>query len=135
MLAAVLAVVTVAGYVGWSHFYENGIRWVARGDTKGGQTPVIPVTVAQAQTADFAVYLNGLGTVQPYETVTVHSRVDGELTKVAFKQGQMVSEGELLAQIDPREKGAGRSESEKRAAQSAALYHPQQRGILDAPAA
>jgi membrane fusion protein, multidrug efflux system len=103
MLAAVLAVVTVAGYVGWSHFYGNGIRWVARGDTKGGQTPVaIPVTVAQAQTADFAVYLNGLGTVQPYETVTVHSRVDGELTKVAFKQGQMVSEGELLAQIDPR---------------------------------
>jgi membrane fusion protein, multidrug efflux system len=103
MLAAVLAVVTVAGYVGWSHFYGNGIRWAARGDTKGGQTPVaIPVTVAQAQTADFAVYLNGLGTVQPYETVTVHSRVDGELTKVAFKQGQMVSEGELLAQIDPR---------------------------------
>jgi membrane fusion protein, multidrug efflux system len=103
MLAAVLAVVTVAGYVGWSHFYGNGIRWVARGDTKGGQTPVaIPVTIAQAQTADFAVYLNGLGTVQPYETVTVHSRVDGELTKVAFKQGQMVSEGELLAQIDPR---------------------------------
>jgi membrane fusion protein, multidrug efflux system len=103
ILAGVLAVVVVAGYVGWSHFYGNGIRWAARGDTKGGQTPVaIPVTVAQAQTADFAVYLNGLGTVQPYETVTVHSRVDGELTKVAFKQGQMVSEGELLAQIDPR---------------------------------
>jgi multidrug efflux system membrane fusion protein len=100
---AVLVAVAGAGYIGWSHFYGNGIGWAARGDTKGGQTPVaIPVTIAQAQTADFPVYLNGLGTVQPYETVTVHSRVDGELTKVAFKQGQMVSEGELLAQIDPR---------------------------------
>jgi membrane fusion protein, multidrug efflux system len=98
-----MAVAAVAGYVGWSHFYGSGIRSADRSDTKGGQTSVaIPVTIAQAQTADFAVYLNGLGTVQPYETVTVHSRVDGELTKVAFKQGQMVSEGELLAQIDPR---------------------------------
>jgi membrane fusion protein, multidrug efflux system len=100
---AVLVAVAGAGYINWSHFYGNGIGRAARGDTKGGQTPVaIPVTIAQAQTADFPVYLNGLGTVQPYETVTVHSRVDGELTKVAFKQGQMVSEGELLAQIDPR---------------------------------
>lgn len=100
---AVLVAVAGAGYLGWSHFYGNGIRWAAGGGTKGGQKPVaIPVTIAQAQTADFPVYLNGLGTVQPYETVTVHSRVDGELTKVAFKQGQMVSEGELLAQIDPR---------------------------------
>jgi multidrug efflux system membrane fusion protein len=102
MLASVLAV-AIAGYVGWSTFYGNGARWAASGNSKNGQTPVaIPVTISQARTADFSVYLNGLGTVQPYETVTVHSRVDGELTKVAFKQGQMVSEGELLAQIDPR---------------------------------
>jgi membrane fusion protein, multidrug efflux system len=102
MLASVLAV-AIAGYVGWSTFYGNGARWAASGNSKNGQTPVaIPVTISQARTADFSVYLNGLGTVQPYETVTVHSRVDGELTKVAFTQGQMVSEGELLAQIDPR---------------------------------
>ena len=64
--------------------------------------PPIPVTVAQVKTADFPVYLNGLGTVEPFRTVTVRSRVDGEITKVAFKQGQMIKEGDLLVQIDPR---------------------------------
>jgi multidrug efflux system membrane fusion protein len=54
------------------------------------------------QTADFPVYLNGLGVVEPYDTVTVSSRVDGEVVKVDFKQGQMVKEGDILAQIDPR---------------------------------
>jgi membrane fusion protein, multidrug efflux system len=98
-LAAGLALIGVGGYFGWQHFYGNGSR--AAGEPERF-AQAIPVTVAQAQTADFAIYLNGLGTVQPYETVTVHSRVDGELTKVAFRQGQMVSEGDLLAQIDPR---------------------------------
>jgi multidrug efflux system membrane fusion protein len=64
--------------------------------------PGIPVTVATVQTADFAVYLNGLGTVEPYETVTVNSRVDGEIVKVAFRQGQMVNQGDVLVEIDPR---------------------------------
>ena len=54
------------------------------------------------QKADFPVYLNGLGTVQPYDTVTVRSRVDGQIIKVAFKQGRMVKEGDTLVQIDPR---------------------------------
>jgi membrane fusion protein, multidrug efflux system len=101
-LLAVMMAITLGGYFGWRHFYDNGTR--TRGQTSaGGQELIaIPVTIAQAQTVDFPVYLNGLGTVEPYETVTVHSRVDGELTKVAFRQGQMVSEGDLLAQIDPR---------------------------------
>jgi membrane fusion protein, multidrug efflux system len=64
--------------------------------------PAIPVTVAKVKTGDFPVYLNGLGTVEPFVTVTVRSRVDGEVTKVTFKQGQMVKEGNLLVQIDPR---------------------------------
>jgi multidrug efflux system membrane fusion protein len=102
MLVAVL----VAGALGlgWRHFYGNGRDAAEESEThRSGRTPVaIPVSVAEAQTADFPVYLNGLGTVQPYETVTVRSRVDGELTKVSFKQGQMVNEGDLLAQIDPR---------------------------------
>ena len=102
-LAAIVMAVAFGSYFGWRHF-SNGIGTAADGRTnQGRQTPVsIPVTIAQAQTADFQVYLNGLGTVQPYETVTVRSRVDGELTKVAFRQGQMVNEGDLLAQIDPR---------------------------------
>jgi RND family efflux transporter MFP subunit len=64
--------------------------------------PAIPVTVAKVKTGDFPVYLNGLGTVEPFVTVTVRSRLDGEVTKVTFKQGQMVKEGDLLVQIDPR---------------------------------
>ncbi len=104
MLVAAPVAVALGGYVGWHQFYWSVTGAAAREETKrGSQTSVpIPVSVAQAETADFPVYLNGLGTVQPYETVTVHSRVDGELTKVVFKQGQMVNEGDLLAQIDPR---------------------------------
>ena len=46
--------------------------------------------------------LAGIGTVQAYNTVTIHARVDGELTSVAFREGQDVKKGDLLAQIDPR---------------------------------
>ena len=62
----------------------------------------IPVVVADATTADFPVYLTGLGTVTPLATVTVRSRVDGQLLRVDFKEGQLVKEGEVLAEIDPR---------------------------------
>lgn len=51
---------------------------------------------------DLPVYLQGLGTVQAYYTVTITARVDGELDKVDFKEGQEVKKGDLLAQIDPR---------------------------------
>jgi len=66
-----------------------------------GPAPV-PVVTQTIQNADFPVYLNGLGTVQPYRTVTVRSQVDGQVIKVEFRQGQMVNEGDLLVQIDPR---------------------------------
>jgi len=63
---------------------------------------VVPVVVAAAQRGDLPVYFNGIGTVTAFNTVTVRSRVDGQLTSVAFKEGQFVHEGDLLAQIDPR---------------------------------
>jgi multidrug efflux system membrane fusion protein len=64
--------------------------------------PVIAVAAVAATQGDFPVYLTGLGTVTALRTVTVRSRVDGELVRVAFKEGQMVQEGDLLAEIDPR---------------------------------
>ena len=62
----------------------------------------IAVDTAAAARADVPVYLSGLGTVQAFYTVTVTARVDGELQKVAFTEGQTVHKGDLLAQIDPR---------------------------------
>jgi len=60
-----------------------------------------PVHTAIVETKSFPVVLNGLGTVQATNTVTVRSRVDGQIERVAFEEGQMVNEGELLVQIDP----------------------------------
>lgn len=64
--------------------------------------PNIAVDIAAVTHADVPVYLTGLGTVQAFYTVTVTARVDGELQKVAFTEGQTVHKGDLLAQIDPR---------------------------------
>jgi membrane fusion protein, multidrug efflux system len=102
-LVVALVAVVLGSYLGWRHFYGDAETSASRDAKMGTLKPVaIPVTYAQVQTADFPVYLNGLGTVEPYDTVTVSSRVDGEVTKIAFKQGQMVEQGDILAQIDPR---------------------------------
>ena len=85
------------GLAGWQHFHSKSTEAAA----SPGPTPV-PVTVAQVKRSDFPVYLTGLGTVQPYDTVTVRSRVDGEVTEVGFKQGELVKQGQVLVQIDPR---------------------------------
>ena len=68
----------------------------------GGAGMTVPVVVATAQKGDLPVYLIGLGTVTAFNTVTVRSRVDGQIVKVNFTEGQFVREGDALIEIDPR---------------------------------
>ena len=84
------------------------LGWYFRSGPSAGVTPQrpvapsVPVAAALAERRDFPIFLTGLGAVQAYNIVTVKARVDGHLEKVAFVEGQTVSEGEVLAQIDPR---------------------------------
>lgn len=85
-----------------------GLYWLfARGANHGGDkkeepTPPVPVSAAIVAATDLKVYLNGLGTVTPLNTVTIKTRVDGALTRILFREGEHVKAGELLTQIDPR---------------------------------
>jgi multidrug efflux system membrane fusion protein len=63
---------------------------------------VVPVVVATATKGDLPVFLNGLGNVTAFNTVTVRSRVDGQIVKINFTEGQYVKEGDSLVEIDPR---------------------------------
>ncbi|HEV2230221.1 MAG TPA: efflux RND transporter periplasmic adaptor subunit [Steroidobacteraceae bacterium] len=94
-LAAAAALVVIAA-LGW-HFLA---AWPTA-PAVAKPTPVA-VDVAAVERADVPVYLEGLGTVQAFYTVTVTARVDGQIEKVAFKEGQHVKKGDLLVQIDPR---------------------------------
>lgn len=71
------------------------------GNDKGGGRAV-PVIAALSRQGDMPVYLNGLGSVTAFNTVTVRSRVDGEIIKIAFTEGQLVKKDDLLVEIDPR---------------------------------
>ncbi len=73
----------------------------ASGQGQSGPAPIL-VSVTPVKWVDFPVILESLGQVQAYNTVLVRARVDGQIEKIAFKEGQMVKEGDLLAQIDPR---------------------------------
>src|SRR5450631_3757438 len=96
-----IAAVGLLGYFGWQRFHGENQTTAANTAQKAAR-PVVRVTVAPVQKADFPVYLTGLGTVQGFNTVLVRTRVDGQIDKVAFKEGQMVNQGDLLIEIDPR---------------------------------
>jgi multidrug efflux system membrane fusion protein len=89
------------GYYGWQRFHGENQEAAANGAQKAARNAV-RVNVAIAEKADFPVYLTSLGTVQAFNTVLVRSRVDGQIDKIAFTEGQLVKQGDLLAEIDPR---------------------------------
>jgi multidrug efflux system membrane fusion protein len=98
----ILLALAAAGlfYYGWQRFHGESQQG-ANGAQKAARSAV-RVSIATAETADFPVYLTSLGTVQAFNTVLVRSRVDGQIDKIAFTEGQFVKQGDLLAKIDPR---------------------------------
>jgi membrane fusion protein, multidrug efflux system len=95
VLAAAIGAVGV--YVGWQELMRgpSGAGRVQTGPSR------VPVHTALVERKAFPVVLNGLGTVQPLNIVSVRSRVDGQIQKITFEEGQMVREGDPLVQIDP----------------------------------
>ena len=104
-----LIVVVVAGYYAYQ-WYSAPVEAAAPGASKAGKgkkgegfgARSIPVEALPAQAGDLVIQLNGLGTITPLRTVTVKGRVAGQLLRVHFEEGQLVREGQLLAEIDPR---------------------------------
>jgi len=104
----VLLLVIVAG----GFWYYRGRTSQADAAAAGGKGPggaigapgsfVVPVVVATASKGDLPVFLNGLGNVTAFNTVTVRSRVDGQIVKINFLEGQNVVAGQALVEIDPR---------------------------------
>lgn len=110
LLAAILVIVVAAVALWWflrpATTPQGGPGARPRGPMSGGPAAMadlpVPVKVTAARAQEIEVVLRSLGTVTAYNTVTVRSRVDGELVKVAFQEGQTVKAGDLLAQVDPR---------------------------------
>lgn len=92
-------IVVVGGLMAW-HGGVPGFGAKAAVNPKG--PPVVPVTATTASTRNMPVYVEGLGSVQAFNTVAVKTRVDGQIVKVFFREGQEVKAGDSLFQIDPR---------------------------------
>jgi membrane fusion protein, multidrug efflux system len=107
IIIVVLIALAIGGVIAWRTTHKTTAAAGRGGRARGGdQTDAanrgVPVIVSAAQGRDLPIYLDGLGSVGAFNTVTVKSRVDGELTEVHFTEGQDVKTGELLAVIDPR---------------------------------
>jgi multidrug efflux system membrane fusion protein len=117
------AAVAAAGYFGWQRWHGAEPATQAETAQKSAapsRGAAVPVTIAPVVKADFPVYLTGLGTVQGFNTVVVRTRVDGQIDRIAFKEGQLVNQGDLLAQIDPRPFQAALDQAKAKKAQDEA---------------
>ncbi|MGD0545893.1 MAG: MdtA/MuxA family multidrug efflux RND transporter periplasmic adaptor subunit [Candidatus Acidiferrales bacterium] len=84
------------------YFYREHQRAAEAAAAAKKPVPTAPISTTTARKGDIGVYINALGTVTPVYTATITSRVDGQITNVAYTEGQMVKKGDLLIEIDPR---------------------------------
>ncbi len=96
----IIILLFVIGGIGFIVWRAKQTRAAAAAAAKRSD-PAVPVTPGTVQEKEIAIYCDGLGTVRAYNTVTVNSRVDGQVIKIAFTEGQDVHTNDLLAQIDP----------------------------------
>jgi membrane fusion protein, multidrug efflux system len=96
----VLGLIGAMAYALLHHLGQGPSQSRKAADTPGSRA--VPVVATAARQGSLGIYLTGLGSVTAFNTVTVRARVDGQLVKVAFQEGQFVRKGELLAEIDPR---------------------------------
>jgi membrane fusion protein, multidrug efflux system len=101
-LWVVAVLVLIVAAAAWYWLRPAAVPTPPAGGRGDAASRPLPVVAATARTGNIDVYLDALGTVTPRNTVVVHSRVDGQLDSVAFREGQIVKAGDLLAQIDPR---------------------------------
>src|ERR1700693_5284982 len=102
---ALIVAVAALGFFGWQQYRGASPGAQAENAQKRSASPAakpVPVTIASVENADFSAYLFGLGSVQGLNTVVVRTRVDGQIDKIAFQEGQLVKQGDILAEIDPR---------------------------------
>jgi membrane fusion protein, multidrug efflux system len=115
-----IAAVSAAGYFGWQRYRSGEQAAAAAADAQKSARNAVRVAIAPVEKADFPVYLTGLGTVQGFNTVVVRTRVDGQIDKIAFKEGQLVNQGDLLVEIDPRPFQAALDQAKAKKAQDEA---------------
>ena len=117
----VLIVLAAGGYAVWhARSVAEKTQQAASPQKTANAPPAVQVTLGTAEQTDFPIYLNGLGTVQGLNTVVVRSRVDGQVDKIAFTEGQIVKQGDILAQIDPRPYQAAFDQAKAKKAQDSA---------------
>src|SRR5215216_1725027 len=97
-----IVAITALGYLGWQRFQGEDHQARAEAQKPTPARAAVPVRTTAVAKADFPVYLTGLGTVQGFNTVVVRTRVDGQINRIAFQEGQFVREGDTLVEIDPR---------------------------------